>query len=62
MNYCPLSSQQIKWQFGIASRIRPTGAAAGAYVQVEAAAVLFNVARHIRDKLPVQNREDFSGT
>jgi hypothetical protein len=26
---------------------------------VKAAAVLFNIARHIRDKLPVQNREDF---
>jgi hypothetical protein len=37
--------QQIKRQFGIASRI--TGAAAGASVQVEAAAALLNVARHI---------------
>jgi hypothetical protein len=49
--------QQIKRQFGIASRI--TGAAAGASVQVEAAAALLNVARHIRDELPVQNRENF---
>jgi hypothetical protein len=37
--------QQIKRQFGIASRI--TGAAAGASVRVAAAAALLNVARHI---------------
>ena len=48
--------QLIKCQFGIASRVN--GAAVGAPVQA-AAIVSLDLARHIRDKLPIQNREDY---
>lgn len=49
--------QLIKRQFGIAGRV--TGAAAvGATVQA-AAIVSLELARHIRDKLPVQVRQDY---
>jgi hypothetical protein len=48
--------QLIKRQFGIAGRIQ--GAAAGAPNQA-AAIVTLDLAKHIRDKLPIQNREDF---
>ena len=48
--------QQIKRQFGMASRV--TAAGVGSSVQSAAIASL-DLARNIRDKLPVQKREDF---
>jgi hypothetical protein len=54
-----LSFQLIKRQSGITSRV--TGATVGAPVQA-AAIVSLNLARHIRNKLPALNREDFSRT
>ena len=48
--------QLLKRQCGLGSRV--TGTAVGAPVQA-AAVVSLDLSRHIRDKLPVQKREDF---
>lgn len=48
--------QLIKRLFGIAGRV--TGAAVGANVQA-AATISLELTRHIRDKLPIQIREDY---
>ena len=49
--------QLIKRQFGMAGRV--AGAASGASAQSTAVHVMLDLARHIRDKLPIKNREDF---